>query len=171
MTVTHFTQTFTSGLSSRTTYEFVQHTDLDNDIMWVPLGDGVWFQPCSFNLTTGAFANVVKVLPGKQLDPHYHPCPTFGFTIRGKWHHLEHDWMAGPGTYVYEASGELHTVAVPADATEPMITFFVVHSGLIYVDKEGKISGYDDAFTILETARAHYRANGLPVEDLDKLIC
>ena len=114
-------------------------------------------------MTTGGFANVLKILPGRQLNPHYHISEVHGFTLRGKWRYLEHDWVAEPGSYIYEPAGEVHTLSVPEDADEPMITFFVLHGGLIYLDKVegGKVVGYDDGFTLLDLARKHYKEVGL----------
>jgi hypothetical protein len=35
-----------------------------------------------------------------------------GFVLKGEWRHLEHDWVASEGGYVYEAPGETHTLVV-----------------------------------------------------------
>jgi hypothetical protein len=80
--------------------------------------------------------------------------------------------VAKPGTFIYEPAGEAHTLVVPADAPEPMISFFVVSGGLIYLDKakDGVVVGYDDGFTLLELARKHYREVGLDLALLDAMI-
>lgn len=94
-----------------------------------------------------------------------------GLTLSGRWRYLEHDWTAVAGTYIYEPAGEAHTLVVEHE-TEPMITFFVVQAGLIYLDKVegGKVVGYDDGYTLLELARKHYREVGLDLTILDKMI-
>jgi hypothetical protein len=166
--------TFDDGLApaARRRDEFVTHTNLDDERLWVPYVDGVWFQACQFNVSSGGFANVLKVLPGKMLNPHYHISTVWGYTIRGTWHYLEHNWVAKPGTFIFEPAGEAHTLVVPADAPEPMITFFVLSGGLIYLDKvkDGVVVGYDDGFTLLELARKHYREVGLDPALLDAMI-
>ena len=88
------------------------------------------------------------------------------------WHYLEHDWVAREGSYIFEPAGEVHTLVVPSDAPEPMVTFFVLQGGLVYVDdvKSGRFTGYDDGFTLLELAREHYRQVGLDPKLLDALI-
>ncbi len=55
--------------------------------------------------------------------------------MRGHWRYLEHDWIAKPGTYIYEPAGEAHTLVITEDSPEPMVTMFVVGGGLIYLDK------------------------------------
>ena len=65
---------FTDGLErdQRSRDHFVTNTNLENDRLWVPYADGVWFQPCHFNVTTGGFSVVLKGLPGARVGTHYH---------------------------------------------------------------------------------------------------
>ena len=56
------------------------------------------------------------------------------FTLKGSWRYLEHDWVAGEGTFVYEPPGEIHTLE--ADPKTGMTTFFVTRGALIYTDAE-----------------------------------
>ncbi|MGB0252355.1 MAG: cupin domain-containing protein [Paracoccaceae bacterium] len=46
-----------------------------------------------------------------------------GWVIKGKWHYLEHDWVATEGSYVFEPPGETHTLVVP-EGVDEMIIFF-----------------------------------------------
>jgi quercetin dioxygenase-like cupin family protein len=166
--------TFTDGIPQemRRRDEFMALTNLDDERLWVPYVDGVWFQACLFNVTSGGFANVLRVEPGKRLNPHYHVSTVHGYTLRGSWRYLEHEWVATPGSYIFEPAGEAHTLVVDANATEPMITFFVLSGGLIYLDKvdNGVVVGYDDGFSLLELARKHYRDVGLDLALIDAMI-
>src|SRR6266566_2321667 len=85
---------------------------------------------------------------------------------------LEDDWIAKPGTYIYEPAGEAHTLVITEDSPEPMVTLFVVGGGLIYLDKamNGGFAAYEDGFTLLELSRKYYREAGLDVRKLDALI-
>jgi hypothetical protein len=154
--------------SVNTLSEIVVHSDLDKGV-WVPFYDGSWFQPCFFDCSGGNFANILKVLPGSRFAKHYHVQTVHGYTLRGSWRYLEHDWVATPGTYVFEPPGEVHTLVVDEDS-ETMITFFVVESALIYVDDNGNQLGYDDVYTILEKARNYYRETGLNMAELEATI-
>jgi 2,4'-dihydroxyacetophenone dioxygenase len=173
MTITEFSN-FTDGLApaDRRRDQFITDTNLDDERLWIPYVPDVWFQACQFNVTTGGFTNILKVNPGAKLPVHYHVSPVWGYTIRGQWYYLEHDWLAKPGTFIYEPAGEAHTLTVSASAKEPMVTFFVLSGGLIYIDniKNGKVVGYDDGFTLLELARAHYKNVGLSLSLLDAMI-
>ena len=173
MPITVF-QNFTDGLlpGQRRRDEFATGTETKDERRWVPYGEGSWFMPCFFDVSSGGFANVLKIKPGASLPPHYHVSTVHAYTIQGTWWYAEHKekWIATKGTYVYETPGELHTLIVPADATEDMIAFFVLSGGLMYINADGTAKGYDDGFTLLDMARKHYAANGLDVGDIDRLV-
>jgi 2,4'-dihydroxyacetophenone dioxygenase len=165
---------FTDGLdpNRRSREHFITNINLEDDRLWVPYANGVWFQPCSFNVTSGGFSVVLKGLPGSMVGTHYHVGAVHGYTMRGHWRYLEHDWIAKPGTYIYEPAGEAHTLVITEDSPEPMIALFVVEGGLIYLDKavNGGFAAYEDGFTLLELTRKHYRDAGLDVRQLDLLV-
>ena len=165
---------FTDGLdpNRRSREHFITNTKLEDDRLWVPYANGVWFQPCCFNVTSGGFSVVLKGLPGAMVGTHYHVGTVHGYTMRGYWRYLEHDWIAKPGTYIYEPAGEAHTLVITDDSPEPMVTLFVVGGGLIYLDKpvNGDFAAYEDGFTLLELTRKHYREAGLDARQLDLLV-
>jgi 2,4'-dihydroxyacetophenone dioxygenase len=173
MPITAFSS-FSDGLkpNQRSREHFITNTNLNGDSLWVPYADGVWFQPCCFNVTSGGFSLVLKGLPGSMVGTHYHVAGVHGYTMRGRWRYLEHDWIAEPGTYIYEPAGEAHTLVITEDSPEPMIAFFVVEGGLIYLDKptNGTFAAYEDGFTLLELTRKHYREAGLDALKLDLLV-
>ena len=73
------------------------------------------------------------------------------------------------GGFVFEPPGETHTLIVPEGCGE-MVTLFHVTGALVYVDPDGRANGYDDVFTRLQAARAHYEAIGLGSSQVDALI-
>jgi 2,4'-dihydroxyacetophenone dioxygenase len=165
-----FTDTLHDGQISHG--HFITNTNLEDERLWVPYANGVWFQPCWFNLTSGGFSVVLKGLPGAMVGTHYHIGTVHGYTLRGHWRYLEHDWIAKPGTYIYEPAGEAHTLVITEDSPEPMAAVFVVGGGLIYLDgaKSGGFAAYEDGFTLLELSRRYYREAGLDAKQLDLLV-
>lgn len=173
MPITTFSN-FNDGLKpeQRAREHFIVDTGIDDERFWVPYADGVWFQPCLFDLTSGGFSVVLKANPGAGLGTHYHVGSVRGYTMRGHWRYLEHDWIAKPGTFIYEPAGEAHTLVITDDSPEPAQIFFSVEGGLIYLDKpvDGAMAAYEDGFTILDLCRAHYREVGLDTAQLDSLV-
>lgn len=165
---------FTDGLDPqrRSREHFIANLNLEDGRHWIPYADGVWLQPCHFNVTSGGFSVVLKALPGAALGVHYHTGTVRGFTIRGRWRYLEHDWIAGPGTFIYEPAGEAHTLVITDDSPEPAVVFFAAEGGLLFLDKQvdGGFAAYEDGFTLLELSRKYYREAGLDVRELDALV-
>jgi len=62
-----------------------------------------------------------------------------------------------------------HSLVVAADVPE-MITLFQVNGAMIYVDPDGAVLGYEDAFTKIELCRKHYTAVGLGENFVDQFI-
>jgi quercetin dioxygenase-like cupin family protein len=170
-------QTFsnvTDGLepNRRNRGHYVAHLDTENESLWVPYAEGVWFQPCQFNVTTGGFSVLLKGLPGAQIGVHYHVGTVRGYTIQGHWRYLEHDWIAKPGTFIYEPAGEAHTLVIVENSPEPALILFMVEGALVYLDKpvDGSLAAYEDGFSVLEYCRNYYRETGLDIEELDARI-
>jgi len=142
---------------------------LKDDELWVPQAVNVEFKPCMLSVSQGYFVNLLRVRRSGILSRHRHAGPVHALVLRGRWHYLEHDWMAEEGTYVYETPGDIHTLIVPEGVTE-MITWFHNTGGYTYVDVNGKPTGYEDVFTKLKFAREHYKKIGLGEDYVERFI-
>ena len=132
----------------------------DDPRMWAPLGPEMWSRPLMLNTSQGYYSHVIKVKRSGLLQRHRHSGHVHAWVIRGKWHYLEHDWVATEGSYIFEPPGETHTLVVPDDCQD-MMTFFTVHGALIYVDPQGNATGYEDVFTRIEKYKRHFESVGL----------
>jgi quercetin dioxygenase-like cupin family protein len=142
--------------------EIVTAAEPADERLWVPQGDRIWFRPLLLDTATGTVANLLRVRRGGNLGRHLHNAPVFGYVLRGSWRYLEHDWVARAGNFVYEPPGEVHTLVVD-DAAEhdEMVTYFVVHGGLVNIDEQGRPLKVENAFTKIELCDRHFRAVGL----------
>ncbi|MFT3864669.1 MAG: 2,4'-dihydroxyacetophenone dioxygenase family protein [Solirubrobacterales bacterium] len=136
---------------------------------WVPQAEGFDFRPLVLHKEQGYWCNLLRVRRTGMVSRHRHPMPVTGYVLRGRWHYLEHDWMAEAGAFVFEPPGETHTLVVP-EGEEEMITLFTVNGAMIYVDPWGKATGYEDVFTKIEMCRAHYEKVGLGADHVDRFI-
>ena len=98
----------------------------DDERVWVPQAENVWFRPLCLNVSQGYWMNLLRVRKSGVLSCHRHPQAVHGYVIKGSWRYLEHDWIAREGSYVFEPPGETHTLYVPEDVEE-MITMFQVN--------------------------------------------
>jgi 2,4'-dihydroxyacetophenone dioxygenase len=141
----------------------------DDERVWVPQAEGVWFRPLMLNTMQGQWCNLLRVRRAGVLSRHLHPNPVHGYVIRGRWHYREHDWVAEAGSYVFEPPGEIHTLLVPEDCPE-MVTFFNISGSMIYLDEANAQVGYEDVFTKIDMCTAHYARVGLGTDYVDRFI-
>ena len=143
----------------------------DDERVWVPQAPDVWFRPLLLNTVTGSWCNLLRVRKSGVLSKHIHPSWVTGYVIKGAWRYLEHDWVAKAGSFVYEPPGEIHTLVVDDVVGEnEMITQFNIHGAMIYLDDNGKTTGYEDVFTKIEMCRKHYIDVGLGADYIDQFI-
>lgn len=143
----------------------------DDERVWVPQAPDVWFRPLLLNTVTGSWCNLLRVRKSGVLSRHIHPSWVTGYVIKGAWRYLEHDWIASQGSFVYEPPGEIHTLVVDqTSGSTEMITLFNIHGAMVYLDADGKQTGYEDVFSKIALCRAHYTENGLGAEYLDQFI-
>lgn len=143
----------------------------DDERVWVPQAPEVWFRPLLLNTVTGSWCNLLRVRKSGVLSRHIHPSWVTGYVIKGAWRYLEHDWVANQGAFVYEPPGEIHTLVVDEQVGETeMITLFNIHGAMVYLDADGKQTGYEDVFSKIAMCRAFYAQNGLGAGYLDQFI-
>ena len=141
----------------------------DDERVWVPQAEGVWFRPLMLNTLVGQWCNLLRVRRSGVLSRHLHPNPVHGYVIKGRWYYLEHDWVAETGSYVFEPPGEIHTLMVPEDVSE-MITFFNITGSMVDLDENNQHAGYEDVFTKIDMCRTHYEKVGLGADYVDQFI-
>ena len=132
---------------------------------WVPQGERVWFKPLRFDLANGRWVNLLKITGGGKVNRHRHSGgQVMGYVLQGGWHYLERNWVARPGTFVYEPPGDIHTLVV--DAAEDMITLFLLEGVIQYLDDDDNVIYQDDVFTKMERYLIFCRQQGIPAQDL-----
>ena len=140
---------------------------IDSDVLpWVPQGDRVWFKPLRFDLSSGQWINVLKVTGEGQVNRHRHTGgQVLGYCMQGSWRYLERDWVAKPGTLVWEPPGDVHTLVVDA-GVEEMITLFTLTGSIQYLDDQDNVIAQDDVFSKLERYLSYCREQGIEPQDL-----
>ena len=140
----------------------------EDERLWVPQTECLSFRPLCLCVSQGYYVNLLRFKGGGILGCHRHPSPVHAHTIKGTWGYKEHNWQAGPGTYVFEPPGETHTLVV---GEEEMIALFHVTGALLYCHPEtGELTGYDDVFTKLDKAKRHYEDCGLGADYVQQFV-
>jgi 2,4'-dihydroxyacetophenone dioxygenase len=137
-----------------------------DEIPWVPQGERVWFKPLRFDLSGGRWINLLKVQGSGRVNRHRHSGgQVMGFCTIGSWHYLERDWVARPGTLVYEPPGDIHTLVVD-EGVEEMQTLFILEGVIQYLDDEDNLIYQDDVFSKLDRYLGFCEQEGIEPVDL-----
>lgn len=157
----------TSGLAA-----FVEEIGLpdqaiqSDELPWVPQGERVWYKPLRFDLTSGRWINLIKMTGDGKVNRHRHTGgQVLGYCIQGSWRYLEREWVARPGTFVYEPPGDIHTLVLEEGNTE-MITLFLLEGVVQYLDDEDNIIYQDDVFSKLDRYLRYCSEQGIEPKDL-----
>lgn len=116
---------------------------------WVPFHEAgfCFYKPLRCNFAGGEWIYLFRMKGQGVLDRHRHTGgAVFGLTMQGSWKYIERDWIAEPGTFVYEPPGDIHTFQTVSE--EDVVALFLVQGCLQYMDEEGSVIGQDDVFTI-----------------------
>lgn len=150
--------------------ELVLDDVLADGPLWMPFGSPqVQMKLIMANVSQGSWVSLLRAQGDGVVSRHRHPAPVTAYTLAGAWHYLEHDWVAKPGTFIFEPAGDTHTLMCHPSAGH-FTTLFHSFGPLIYVDEQGNTVDYDDVFRRLEVYRAHIKAAGLPDSVVDALI-
>jgi 2,4'-dihydroxyacetophenone dioxygenase len=134
----------------------------DDAAPWVDTGIGIDLKVMRVDLVRGTWAIRNRFAPGVQIPTHKHTGPVVGYTLTGRWHYLEYDFVSTAGSYIHEPAGSVHTLHVPEDNTEPTDVLFVIEGALINYSPEGQIESVTDGPAILEAYFALCEAAGMP---------
>jgi len=134
---------------------------------WVKRPAGHWYLPLMFDLAGGVTVNVLRYEKPGIVGRHIHDGPVYSYTIEGSWFYPEHDWVAEAGSFVWEPTGEIHTLTVSADK---MMALYVMHGGLVSVDENDKPIAYDNCMSLLTYCDQWYRDHGMGEDYIKQFI-
>jgi len=134
----------------------------DEAAPWIDTGMGVELKVMRVDLDRGTWVIRNRFAPGVQLQTHKHTGPVEGYTLAGRWHYLEYDFVSVAGSYIFEPAGSVHTLHVPEDNTELTDVLFVIEGALLNLTPEGQVESVFDGEAMLEVYYALAEAAGVP---------
>ncbi|HLZ65630.1 MAG TPA: 2,4'-dihydroxyacetophenone dioxygenase family protein [Aliidongia sp.] len=150
-------------------YEQIATTCIaDEALPWLPFGPGRLAQIKYFKCDPirGEVISILKAPSAAQLPRHHHSGTVIVYTIKGQWKYQEHDWIAGPGSLVFETAASRHTPeGVPAGGPE-IVTLNIVQGDLAYLDADDKVVAIENWRTAMEHYLKFCRSNGIEPLDL-----
>jgi quercetin dioxygenase-like cupin family protein len=150
-------------------YENVHTAVIDDAALpWMPFlpyTDKVFLKPFKLDPVRGEMIVLLKAPSGFELPKHHHSGTVIVYTVEGRWKYKEHDWIATPGSVVFETAGSSHTPQAVAGHGQ-VITFNIVVGDLIFMDANDNILAIENWKSMMQRYLAHCEAKGLTPVDL-----
>ncbi|MGG1658713.1 2,4'-dihydroxyacetophenone dioxygenase family protein [Brevibacillus sp. NRS-1366] len=142
------------------------HVDT-NSLPWFPYAEGVHMQLVKANPVSGEFIVMFRAKPGSSLGIHCHHGTVIAYNLQGHWRYTEHDWVAGPGSVIYEPANSVHTfVAEPGD--DDIVIFIIINGVIEFRDDQGNMIFIETWKTMQERYLAFCNEQGIEPVDVTK---
>lgn len=114
------------------------------------LGSGVRLKPLRLDIEAGVWVILVAFAPGSSVPLHYHTGEAEVYTLAGRWNYREYpDQPQTAGSYLYEPSGSVHTLEVPANNTEDTLMLVRVTGANVNFGEDGTFQSILDATALV----------------------
>ena len=153
-------------------YKNIETAVIDGESLpWIPFtpyAENVLLKYFKLDPLRGEWIVLMKVPPGVQLPKHHHTGPVMVYTIEGQWKYKEHDWIAGPGSVVYETAASTHTPEVVSmeDGGEYVVTLVQMTGDLAFLDENDNIVALENWKTGMQRYLAYCKQHGIKPKDL-----
>lgn len=150
-------------------FEKIQATLIDNESLpWIPFlpySDSVFIKYFKLDPIRGEMIALLRVPAGVLLPKHYQSGTVITYTIEGRWKFREYEWIAGPGSVVFEPAASRHTPET-AIAEGEVLLLNVIVGDLLLQNEDGKILAIENWKTAMERYLAHCSLHGIAPHDL-----
>jgi 2,4'-dihydroxyacetophenone dioxygenase len=150
-------------------HEHVQTSVIDDESLpWVPFApysNDVFLKYFKLDPIRGEMIVLMKVPAGMELPRHHHSGTAIVYTIKGRWKYKEHDWIAGPGSVVFETAASSHTPEAVSREGHVLVLNIVV-GDLIFLSEEGQVLAIENWKTGLQRYLSFCERAGIIPRDL-----
>jgi hypothetical protein len=134
----------------------------ESDLPFVDVGDGSEIQLLQCDVEAGLWVVRTRFAPGYRVQTHKHTGEVFAFTLAGSWHYEEYpEDVNGPGSYLFEPAGSVHTLVVPEQNDGPTDVWFAIRGANLNLDADGNVELVLDAALIGDAYLGLCEAQGL----------
>lgn len=133
-------------------------------IPFLPYSEELKLKIIRLNPVNGEWVSLLRVPAGMEMPKHYHSGTVHVYTLSGSWGYKEHDWTAGPGSFVFETAASAHTpVAQPG---EDVFTLNIVMGDWNIVDENDAVLAVENWKSMLKRYDDYCSANGIAPVDI-----
>lgn len=129
-------------------------------IPFLPYSDQLQLKIIRLNPVNGEWVSLLRVPAGMEMPRHYHSGTVHVYTLSGSWGYKEHDWIAGPGSFVFETAASAHTPV--AEPGEDVVTLNIVMGDWNIVDEHDAVLAVENWKSMLKRYDDYCAATGTP---------
>jgi quercetin dioxygenase-like cupin family protein len=133
-------------------------------IPFLPYSDQIFIKIIKLNPINGEWISLLKLPGGVELPKHHHAGTVHVYTVEGRWRYKEHDWIAGPGSFVFETAASAHTPI--AEPGPDVVTLNIVVGDWNIIDETGAVLAVENWRSMLARYKDHCAAHGLATVDI-----
>jgi len=137
---------------------------------WVPVapyGNKVFVKAIKVDPIRGEWITLLKTTADIELPRHHHSGSVHVYTISGQWKYKEHDWVAKPGSFVFETAGTQHTpIGV---GNEEVVTLNIVQGDWNIIDDAGHVLVTENWRTVMQRYLDYCKANDITPVDISSV--
>lgn len=149
-------------------YETIDTALIDvESLPWMPFApysDTIFLKLIKVDPIRGEWTTLLKVPPDTELPMHHHGGTVMVWTVTGRWKYLEHDWIATPGSFVFETAASRHTPVSVGD--DEVITLNIVQGDWNLMSPEGAVLAIENWKSMVERYLNFCKGQGITPVDV-----
>jgi hypothetical protein len=128
---------------------------------WVPFGPGAAIRHLAFDVRRNAFSNILWIKGKGVVGTHKHRGTVVMFCLEGSVRYLEYDWVATPGSLIYETPGLMHTLVT--DHPDGVKLFGWLEGPIEFFDDNGEFVETTDVWWFINHYETYCREHGIAI--------
>ena len=128
---------------------------------WVPFGPKAAIRHLAFDTLHNTFMNMLWVKEPGVIGTHKHRGTVVMVCLEGSTRYLEYDWVATPGSFIYEPPGLTHTLVT--DNPTGVKLFGWLQGPIEWYDDQGKFIETSDVFFFMNHYETYCREHNIPI--------
>ena len=128
---------------------------------WVPFGPNAAIRHLLFDTRHNIYSNILWLKSAGVIGTHKHRGTVTMFCLEGSTRYLEYDWVAGPGDFIYETPGLIHTLV--SDHPNGVKLFAWLQGPIEFYDENGNFTETLDVFWFINHYENYCREHGIPI--------
>jgi 2,4'-dihydroxyacetophenone dioxygenase len=138
---------------------FVSSTEKESP--WIPFGEKAALRHLAFDVRRNRFSNILWIKGPGVIGTHKHRGTVVMICLEGSARYLEYDWVAGPGDFIYETPGLIHTLV--SDHPQGVKLFGWLEGPIEFFDEHGSFVESLDVWWYIKHYETWCEQHGIPI--------